>query len=474
MSEKDIKQELSNTILVKNLPPDATVDQITECFSSYGNVMACSLCTLSYMNTYYSFQMCYVKFDCNDPIIDLLENDIDVILDGFYLIIESAVDNKLIWNSVVILGIGVSTKKEQVEEALEQFNSPKITKFQEAVVSDNGFCIAEFPSSSFVKACLECQSNIKICQIPCAIRPFPHPIFHFVRISPTPVVFQSLRGVEQFDDFTFITPEGPYKCSSMVAAFSCSVVRKIVEKNSSKSELKIEIPGDFKIILDSIYGLHVRITKDICNYVYKVASFLGYDDLRRVASLVCYELLTPQDVVKEYTLMLKSGFPCDYIIEFIATHVKTIPDLSSLPRNALTTIFRHPIFKSMSQEDINALMNQLPRIRSILSSELMNASSIENDRTFILQKLDNLEEIMAKAEQVHQNMQISKTKSNIVSQKQEEIPIVQMHDDDREQMRRNMFVVADRNPISFFGDNDAIPEIIENSDSFDYMDQMDF
>ena len=404
MSEDFNKTQLSNIILVKNLPPGTTVDQVEECFSKYGNVMACSMCISNFLNTVYSFQMCYVKFDCNDPIIDIFENDLDIILNGYYLEIETVIDNPLIWSSVIILGIGVNTKLQQVEEVLEQFNSPKIMKFHEAEITDNGYCIVQFPSPSYVKACLDCQNEIEIAKIHCSIKAFPQPDFRYVRVSPKAFVFQNLIGVEQFNDFTFITPEKNYPCSSMVAAFSCSKIRDIVESQSPISSFKINTSGNFQVIIDAIYGHHVNITKNICKYVYAVSSILGFHELRRVASLVCYELLTPENVIQTFNTLRNERYPCDYVIEFIATHVSQIPQIDSLPSVTIQNVFRHPIFKAMSKDEILVLARKIPNVSDILLSQTINISSIEEIREYIIAKLDALEDLEHKVELISESI----------------------------------------------------------------------
>ena len=480
MNEEHIKAQLSNTILVRNLPPNVTTDEITECFSKYGDVMACSLCILSHLNNLYTFHICYVKFDCNDPILDLLENDIDVILNGFILIVEPVLENQIIWSTVVILGIGVCTTQEQVEEALDQINSPKIIKFQEADLTDNGYCIVQYPSKNYVKACLEAHSTFNISNIECGLKPFPPPVFHFIRVSPNALVFQSLKGVEQFNDFTFITPKKKYKCSSMVAAFSCSKIRDLIERKDPILEFQIKIDGDFDVILDAIYGFHVKVTKEICTYVYLVSSILGYDDLNKVASLVCYELLTPQNVIDTYNSFTKDNYPCDYIIEFMATHVTMIRNLYSLPEKTLRQIFRHPLFKSLSPEEQEELLKAFPKLNNLIKTETMQAGSIENDREFLISKLETLEDLLQKAEMAKEVIENTDHPTNNNLPLQQELSLDQMHNDDREQIIRNLGIFSEEvseSSSSFFllhdssttfSDSDTISTLTSDSTTSTY------
>lgn len=463
----ELGKEVQNVILVKNLPTEVTPDDVSHCFSKYGNVMAVSLCNLSYLNTYYSFQMAYVKFDCQDPIIDIIENDLDIVLNGYYLEIEPVIGNKLVWNSIILLGIGVSIKRHQIEEVLEQFSSPKIIILKNADKTDNGYCIAEFPNPKYVRACLECSLTLNISGIPTAVRPFPPPIFHYVRISPLPISFQNLKGVEQFNDFVFKTPEKDFSCSSMVAAFTCDTIRKGITVNPPIKEFKIEFPGDFTPIYDAIYGSVVKITKENCHYVYTVANILGYEELARIAGLVYYEQLTPSNIIQIYNSLYPFPRPPEFIVEFLANHILTVPGLETLPSQLLHAVFAHPFFKGMSIEETEKLKESLPNCAEIINQESIHYGNIENDREFIAVKLQHLDEMTKKAEFVRETIQKSRgAPQAAAAQPVEEQNMDQMHNDDREQMRRNLLLVDnvqnDEDELGMAFDVDDV--ISDNSD----------
>ncbi|EAY06120.1 hypothetical protein TVAG_067800 [Trichomonas vaginalis G3] len=463
----ELGKEVQNVILVKNLPNSATPDDVSHCFSKYGNVMAVSLCNLSYLNTYYTLQMAYVKFDCQDPIVDIIENDIDVVLDGYYLEIEPVIGNKLVWNSIILLGVGVSIKRHQIEEALEQFSSPKILILKNADKTDNGYCIAEFPNPKYVRACLECSLTLNISGIPTAVRPFPPPIFHYVRISPLPIAFQNLKGVDQFNDFTFKTPEKDFACSSMVAAFTCDAIRKGITDNPPMKEFKIEIPGDFTIIYDAIYGSAVKINKDNCHYVYTVANILEYAELARIAGLVFYEQLTPSNVIKIYNSLYPFPKPPEFIVEFLAMHLHSVPGIDTLPKPLLHKVFAHPLFKGMQVEETEKLKSEFPNLAEIINEESIHYGNIENDREFIALKLQHLDEMTQKAEFVRETIQRARTSSVLQTQpRDEEQNMDQMHNDDREQMRRNLLLVDNvQNDEDELGMAFDVDDVLSDSDS---------
>lgn len=344
-------ESLANVILVKNLPDEVTSDEVFQCFSKYGHVMAVNILTLQYNNFLYNFNMAYVKFDSTNPIREILGNDLDVILKGYYLEIETVYDNKFIWNTMFLLGIGNELQRTDIEAILPTINSPKLIFLKEATKIDNGFGMVEFSCKQHVRACLELSSTIDIESCIVGIYPFPLPVFHFLECKANPLPFLALKNNHKFEDFTFIVAGTEYKCSGILASLSCEEVKKIVEKGGHSITLDTE--GDFSVIMDHIYGQSVRITGENCLFVYYTSCLIGCHELRRLSSLVCYDMLTPEMAVSVYNNYSTNGIEPEYVIEFIATHLREVSDFSQLPPRAYELIASHHAIVDVPWEDVN-------------------------------------------------------------------------------------------------------------------------
>ena len=385
---------LSSMIFVRNLPEKTTTTDLFNIFSKYGKVMMTMLCTDHFKNNFYFYRSAFIRFDSPSSIKDILENNINIILKGYFLDISLIPENPLIFQTVIILGIGNEIQKDQIKQFIYLYSNPKIIHFHDSSINDDGYAILQFNSVKLRDSFLISHNTLEIDNCIMGIKPFPSPFYRYYMSHISIHHFSILKQYFKFLDFKFIVFNKEYLCSSIILTFSCKIIRDLLNQNPLKKEMIIKTSGDFSIVYDCLFGSPIIINLENCHYLHHVASELGHIKLIRSSGLFCYEFLTIKNCYEILNDLLLNNYDYSYVIEFIVTHINDLPNISCLPSEIIKIIACHQSILDLSFEKIidifteSIINNKIQRKDIIhLENELV---SVNNIRHLLTLQLSNI------------------------------------------------------------------------------------
>lgn len=350
-------KDINSIILVSNLPPKCTNNDIFNCFSQYGNVMSVMKIHLEHDNTLYEFNKAYVMFDSTGPIYNIISDDIDIMLDDFYLDIYPVVDCPLIWNTMVLVGLGNEINYSEIYKVLPLINNPIITEFRENETVDDGYCLVEYANADHVNATKELGETIEYEEMVIGFYPFPTPDFKYYRCRPSTSDFSNLKNA-LFQDFIIESKYKKYYCSKIIYNMNCD--NEVKEKKVSIGNC-----NNASDLVNYLYGSQIIINNSNAYDLFVAASKMGIEQLIDSTSLFLYEQLNESNFVTCLEKCKKDGVYYRFILVYIATHILTINLEPVIEKNLLTKgdfnfILAHRCISNYDWSVLNKVVAKLP------------------------------------------------------------------------------------------------------------------
>lgn len=370
-------------VFFSNLPPNATVEEIrTEC-QKYGPVINISINADYYRDIYYPFDSAYVNFEDKRSIMFFQEDDIDIVIRGYFVELASVTDSPLPFSTATILGIGDGITEAQILSALRLSDSIKIKMIRPGSPHNDGYALISFENNVEYIKFLESNKEFTIDDCLMAIRPYPKEQIRFVSLCTSSLSFQVLRKMPRFQDFTIHFNEKVYTCSSKVISASSNVVKKQLKIYPPVHEITlVGKDGNIEEIINALYGYQIALTYENCEFVHSIASQLDVQDLIQNSGLLCYDLLTLDNVSDIAHHLAENHLNMDYIVDFVASYLKEITEseqyssiMIELPSETVLKVARHPVFKMITESEAYQLFHNAILLQKIKKSDI---SCIDN------------------------------------------------------------------------------------------------
>ncbi|OHT03655.1 hypothetical protein TRFO_28916 [Tritrichomonas foetus] len=400
---------MAKPLLVKNLPPHITVDEIRKAFSPYGPIHEIYLPSDYYLNNYYPLDSAYLYFEEGRSCDFFLEDNIDVVIDGFFTEVVDTSVSKEVTSTAVIYGISQSVTIDDLFYALRLDGNSEIEIKKPGSRQNDGFAFVTFTNDKFCQSFLLSFTEITVGNCTMAVRQFPQPkspkkAHHTATLSCAPSSFIRLRNFQQFQDFTISIPSQnkKYKLSSKILAASSRVIADLISTYPYTNHFVCTIEGgNYDEFFDALYGKPLEITSENCEFIHAVASQLDIPDLIGLAGAVAYDKLSLYNYDKILYQLIQNNLNYDYVIDFIASHLseglqdnqeKTI-SLIDLSPDVLKKVANHHLVQSMSVNDVGTLFKNVLLLGKLKLSDI---SQIDNDeldlnsnRQLLIDYLDN-------------------------------------------------------------------------------------
>ncbi|KAH0788420.1 hypothetical protein GPJ56_007648 [Histomonas meleagridis] len=401
---------MSKAIFVRNLPPNATIQQIKEAFSPFGEISLIYLCTDFYKDILYNFNSCFIHFVEQLPVEFFAENEVDVMIDDYFLEILSIKDSATD-TTAVILGIPEGLNESELlcllhlEPISNDSSDSEVTFFKPGRNNALGYALVRINDPNEYKTFISINTEVIWNNHKIAIHPHPtsNQFSCVVSLSPHLQSYAKLRNIEKFQDFTIHTPKQDFKVSSIIFASSSKLVYEFFRHNPPIHEynIKTEYPDsfDFNVIIDAIYGLPIALNETNARFVHDIASELKMEDLMIYTGSIAYEQLTLQSAFELCNELHEKNINYDYVIDFIASHFseilneKLLDNFKMLNPEVIKKIAKSPPVQRMEEKEYmelfgDAVENNMLNISDIASMENKDININEN-REMLLENLDH-------------------------------------------------------------------------------------
>lgn len=346
--------DVGSALLVTNLPPKCVIDDIKTAFKPFGVVSVVMTCDLSFRDRRYDLRCAYVF--CRDELmLGLFENrSVEVMVRDYYVTVAVAEGSFLVDRSIVVTGLAEATIEDDITSALK-VECVDVKIEEPGTRANDGFAFVTFSGEDARDIFLESFNGGLIRNVPVRVHPFPKPHVHcLVDVKLQASDFMRLRNNARFHDFKLLVPSGEINVSAFVLAMSSPVIARMIETCSKQKELALHHVGDYKEVIDALYGAPLSITPANCHFVHAVASSLLVNELIVNAGSVCYEMLTAENFVQECSRLTATNCDMRYIVEFIAARAGAdkMPINNGIPENVIRMVATNMYMSSLSEQEM--------------------------------------------------------------------------------------------------------------------------
>lgn len=417
---------MTTPLLVTNLPPGISIEEIKSAFTPYGCIHHIMQCTDYYRNLHYSLNAAYVCFEEKRSIDFFLEDYVDVVINGFFTDIKSIHDSPLAQSTAVIYGMSEGITKSDLFYALQLDTHAEISIQRPGSPKNDGYGFIIFPDPQFCNSFLMNITEVSINNCQMAIHRYPQPTIpprepHSHIISCSGSKFLKLKNIEKFQDFTIHTPNKTYLLSSKILSGSSAVIAKQVSAYPFNFEFTLTAEGNYDEVFDSLYGAPLQITDENCMFILEVASKLEIPDLIAAAGSVCYESLTFENVLETLQSLESKHINYNYIVDFFVFHHSEIRQsksdiLVNLNPTVLRKIAKHPNIQSMPFIDVSLFFQNVLIVGKLKESEISHVDNaqleIDSNRQLLIDYLSSKKSKIKNKQNTSQQEQAEETNRN--------------------------------------------------------------